>query len=144
MKKIATNKECNACKPCIIFFISRSFFHNIFYFERKRTFMHLFYCICSWEFVYHDVLFLSYQISWKGVSYSHKMLRLRCCRGPTSSSVSTNMSYKCKQSYSSVWRKITTGHCEFNVRALYLIFKILYHPTKTQPIVEVSYEQNTM
>ena len=80
----------------------------------------------------------------KGISYHHKMLCLRRCRVPTSFPLSTNMSCMCKQSHSSSWWKITTGHCNFNVWPLYLIFKIGYHSTKTQTISEVAYEHKVV
>ena len=88
-----------------------------------------FYCICSWKlvptiFIFHG-RFLIVSFFWEGVSYCQKVLRLRCCRGPKSSWVCTNLNCMCKQSYSSASQKITTGHCEFNVWPLYLIFEDL-------------------
>ena len=109
-------------------------------FTLKEKNIHVVVLLFLWEFVYRDVLFLSKQISWKGVSYCDKMLRLRCCRGSTSTLVGTNMGCMCKKSYSRAWQKIATGHCKFNVRPLHLIFKIQYHLTKTQPIDEVAYK----
>ena len=64
-------------------------------------------------------------------------------QGCKSSSVCTNMNFMYKWSYSSVWQKIATGHCEFNVWTLYSIFKIQYQSTKSQSISEVVCELNT-
>ena len=85
-------------------------------------------------------------------NYCHKMLfffsffffkKRRFCRNPKSFSVSSKIKCMCKQSYSSAWQKITTGHCEFNVWPLYLIFKIWCQSTETQSIGEFKYELNT-
>ena len=59
-------------------------------------------------------------------------------RGSTSTSVCTNNDQL--QSYSRAWQKIITGHGKFIVQQLHLIFKILYHLTKTQTIGKVAYK----
>ena len=77
------------------------------------------------------------------VTYCHKVLRLRCCRGHKTSWPCANMNCMCRKSYSSAWPKITTGHCEFNAWLLYLFFKFWYQATKTQSIGDVVHELTT-
>ena len=105
--------------------------HNMFYFERKKHAVFLLFlfvgiCLlqCSFSFLadFLTVFFLFFFL--KGIKNCHKMLCLRCYRDPKSSSVCTKRKYIGKQSYSSVWQKITIVLCEFNVQPLYLIFKI--------------------
>ena len=66
--------------------------YDIFYFERKKTFMQYFYCfLVGAKFIFSVAYFLT--VFWKGISefFGHKLLHLRYCKGPKSSSVSTNM-----------------------------------------------------
>ena len=83
----------------------------------------------------------SLTVFWKDVTHFHKKLCLRCYRCPKPSSIWTNIN--CKQSCSSAWQKITINHCEFNIRSLYLIFKIWYQSTKTRLEGDFVYELNT-
>ena len=102
----------------------------------KKTSMQYFYwCArgilstqCSFSFLADS---WAVSLFWKGVSYCHKVLPLRCYKGPKTCQVCDNVNCICRQSYSSVWQKITTGHYEFNVWQLYLFFKIWYQATET-------------
>ena len=104
--------------------------HNMFYFERKKHWYSIFTVFVHGNSSTAMLFFFISRFNFffvRRVCYCHKMLRLRFCRGPKSSSVDTNLNFTCKQSYSGAWRKITTGYCELNLWPLnFKNFKIQY------------------
>ena len=85
--------------------------HYMFYFEKKEkhssSIFTVFICgnLSTTMFFFFLSRFLNrfffFFFCVKGVSYCHKMYRLRCCKDPKPSSIYTNMNCMCKQSCSS-------------------------------------------